>query len=66
MAPFTGDENIQRKVFKGLRELRNYLQNEYKVIIPELSMGMSSDYRVACQEGSTIVRIGQAIFSENY
>jgi len=63
MAPFTPDITRQREVFKGLRELRNYLETEYKVEIPELSMGMSNDYAVAYQEGATIIRIGQAIFN---
>ena len=65
MAPFTKDIEIQRNVFKRLRELRNYLQTKYKTSIPELSMGMSNDYKIACEEGATIVRIGQAIFNEN-
>ncbi len=65
MAPFTENEKILRKVFIGLRELKNQLQTEYKINIPELSMGMSNDYKIACEEGSTIVRIGQAIFKEN-
>lgn len=62
MAPFAEDENVQRQTFKGLRELRNKLQTEYKINIPELSMGMSNDYRVAYSEGATIVRIGRALF----
>ncbi len=65
MAPFVQEEETLRKVFKGLRELRNQLQNEHKLNIPELSMGMSNDYKLACEEGSTMVRIGQAIFKEN-
>ncbi len=63
MAPFTPDTKLQREVFKGLRELRNNLQTEYNVEIPELSMGMSGDYEVAYQEGATFIRIGQAIFN---
>ncbi|HSA05895.1 MAG TPA: YggS family pyridoxal phosphate-dependent enzyme [Candidatus Gastranaerophilales bacterium] len=62
MAPFTKDRGLQKSVFKGLKDLRNYLETEYKVNIPELSMGMSNDYTTACEEGSTMVRIGQAIF----
>ncbi len=62
MAPFTEEEEVLSKVFKGLRELKDQLQTEYKINIPELSMGMSNDYQIACREGSTMVRIGQALF----
>jgi len=65
MAPFTKEERIVREVFKGLRELKDKLQTEYQINIPELSMGMSNDYKIAWEEGSTIVRIGQALFKEN-
>jgi hypothetical protein len=63
MAPFTPDKEQQRKVFKGLRKLRDQMENEYKINLPELSMGMSNDYETAYEEGATILRIGQAIFS---
>lgn len=63
MAPLTEDITLQRKIFKGLRELRNQLETEYKINIPELSMGMSNDYTAACEEGATIIRIGHAIFN---
>lgn len=65
MAPFVEDEKTLRNVFKRLREVKIQLENEYQVSIPELSMGMSNDYKIACEEGSTMVRIGQAIFKEN-
>lgn len=65
MAPFTEDKDTQRKVFKGLKELKDYLEKEYTTSIPELSMGMSNDYGVAYEEGATIIRIGHAIFDEN-
>jgi pyridoxal phosphate enzyme (YggS family) len=47
-----------RPSFAGLRGLRDRLG------LRELSMGMSGDYRIALQEGSTIVRVGTAIFGE--
>ncbi len=64
MAPFTEEVEIQKNVFNSLRKLRDYLQTEYKNI-PELSMGMSNDYKIACEQGSTFIRIGHAIFNEN-
>ncbi|MEW5819474.1 MAG: YggS family pyridoxal phosphate-dependent enzyme [Cyanobacteriota bacterium] len=63
MAPFTQDEKITRECFKGLRELRNQLEKQYQVNLPELSMGMSNDYKIAIEEGSTMIRIGQKLFS---
>ena len=51
-----------RSTFSGLRSLRDRLETEFRILLPELSMGMTSDYREAILEGSTIVRIGSAIF----
>lgn len=62
MAPFIEPEET-RKYFKLLRELRDKLSTKFSDI-NELSMGMSNDYWVAVEEGSTIVRIGTAIFGE--
>ena len=63
MAPFTSDAEEQRSVFRGLRELRNKLQEKFNISLNELSMGMSNDYKIAVEEGATMVRIGQALFS---
>lgn len=62
IAPNTQDKEIQKEVFKGLKDLRNSLETEYKTSIPELSMGMSNDYEVAYEQGATIIRLGYAIF----
>ena len=63
MAPFGRAEDA-RWVFRDLRELRDSLREMplNGVELDELSMGMSSDYRVAVEEGATIVRVGRAIF----
>ncbi len=53
-----------RKYFVTLRELRDALQTEARVPLPQLSMGMSGDYAVAVEEGATLVRVGTAIFGE--
>ncbi|MBT8307770.1 MAG: YggS family pyridoxal phosphate-dependent enzyme [Maribacter sp.] len=61
MATFTDDENQIRKEFQNLKcvydEISNLLPN-----ISILSMGMSGDYTIAIEEGSTMVRIGSSIF----
>lgn len=58
VAPLTSDPEDVRPVFRRLRELRDAIG------LRELSMGMSSDYEVAIDEGATFVRIGRAIFGE--
>lgn len=53
-----------RKYFVALRELREALQTEARLPLPQLSMGMSGDYAVAAEEGATLVRVGTAIFGD--
>ncbi len=61
MAP-RGDKDAARKTFSGLRELRDELEVSLGKRLPELSCGMSEDFEVACEEGSTIVRLGRVVF----
>ncbi|AMW33666.2 hypothetical protein SAMN04488510_10748 [Fervidobacterium changbaicum] len=62
MAPYVEPENA-RPYFRKLRILRDELKVDFPDIV-ELSMGMTNDYTVAVEEGSTIVRIGTALFGE--
>jgi len=62
MAPFTDDSARVRTAFSRLRELREYLEEHLPGHWQELSMGMSSDFEIAIEEGATLVRVGQAIF----
>lgn len=65
MAPFTNNESEIRNSFVTLRNLRDKIQSEYTNFnFAELSMGMSQDFQLAIEEGSTLVRIGTAIFGE--
>ena len=64
MAHFYDEMELTRPTFAGLAELREQLQSDFKVALPDLSMGMTNDYPVAIEEGATIVRIGRAIFGE--
>jgi hypothetical protein len=57
------DESLQHYQFKQMRELLCDLREE-GFVLDTLSMGMSNDYKIAIQEGATIVRIGSAIFGE--
>ena len=63
MAPLGAPEPLLRSVFSGLEKLRNQAQDELHIDLPVLSMGMSGDYKTAIECGSTIIRIGTAIFS---
>ncbi|HEV8382433.1 MAG TPA: YggS family pyridoxal phosphate-dependent enzyme [Gemmatimonadales bacterium] len=62
LAPFTDDEDVQRRTFRGLRLLRDRIKEEEGVWLPTLSMGMSADYASAVQEGATVIRLGTALF----
>ena len=65
MATFTSDTDQVRREFRGLRDLFGRLKSSVlpdNVRMKELSMGMSGDYQIAIEEGSTMVRIGSAIF----
>ncbi len=62
MAEIDADEKRLHETFAGLRAMRDRLEKELHITLPELSMGMSSDFPEAIAEGATIVRIGTAIF----
>ena len=63
MAPFTEDRTQIRKSFASLRELSERMQKRFPFFcLTELSMGMSGDFEIAVEEGSTMVRVGTSIF----
>ncbi len=65
MATNTNNEAQVRKEFRGLRQLFDELKRGHfanQLCFAELSMGMSSDYKIALEEGSTMVRIGSKVF----
>lgn len=65
MAPFTADEATLRRTFAGARALRDRAAEEVPGFHPvHLSMGMSNDYEIAVEEGSTLVRLGTVLFGE--
>lgn len=69
VAPYTCNPEENRKFFSKLRELSIEIKdkNIYNVSMDILSMGMTNDYKVAIEEGATMVRIGTGIFGErNY
>ncbi|MCX6283528.1 MAG: YggS family pyridoxal phosphate-dependent enzyme [Bacteroidetes bacterium] len=67
MATFTSDENLIRREFSSLSDNFNKIKATFFPSddeFSELSMGMSGDYGIAIEEGSTMIRIGTAIFGE--
>ena len=60
--PFTEDPEGARPYFRRLREIRDRLADRFGKPFAELSMGMSHDFAVAVEEGSTQVRLGTALF----
>jgi pyridoxal phosphate enzyme (YggS family) len=60
--PFTPDPEKARIHFSNLRKLRDRLQQETGTPLPELSMGMSHDFEIAIEEGSTYIRVGSDLF----
>jgi len=62
--PLAGEPEDSRKFFVQLRELRDSLEKEFSVKLPQLSMGMTNDFAIAVEEGATLVRVGTAIFGE--
>jgi pyridoxal phosphate enzyme (YggS family) len=64
MPPFVDNPEEVRPYFSTLRNLLEQCNREFGLSMTELSMGMSQDFEVAIEEGSTMVRIGTAIFGE--
>jgi len=67
MATFTEDRQQVRREFRNLRTLYEELRSEKlpaAITMEELSMGMSGDYPIALEEGSTMIRVGTAIFGQ--
>jgi pyridoxal phosphate enzyme (YggS family) len=65
MASLTNNENQIRTEFRNLKRMFDTIKTyttSNNIEMKELSMGMSSDYKIAIQEGSTMVRVGTAIF----
>lgn len=63
IAPLDVSEDELRRLFRDIRMFRDEIENRFHVSLPELSMGMSNDYRIAVSEGATAIRIGRKLFT---
>ena len=64
LPPNCGEGELARPYFSRMRVLRDALEARFGLALPELSMGMSGDYRQAIAEGATMIRVGTDIFGE--
>jgi uncharacterized pyridoxal phosphate-containing UPF0001 family protein len=64
MAPYVDGPEKVRTIFSTLRKTLEKMNSEFSQNMKELSMGMSSDFEVAIEEGATMVRVGTALFGE--
>lgn len=64
MAPYATNPESVRPVFRRCRELARECEGILGAPLPVLSMGMSGDFEVAIEEGSTLVRVGTALFGD--
>ena len=65
IAPYDpGNKDTARRCFANLRALRDSMEEKYNQPFPVLSMGMSGDLEEAIAEGSTMIRVGSALFGQ--
>jgi pyridoxal phosphate enzyme (YggS family) len=62
--PLAVESEDSQKFFVQVRELRDSLEKEFNMKLPQLSMGMTQDFPIGIEEGATLVRVGTAIFGE--
>lgn len=62
MAPLDCSEDKLHELFGNIKQIYDALQTKYKVELSEISMGMSNDFRIALEEGASIIRLGRVLF----
>ena len=62
MAPFGASETELKNLFTEIVEIKNKLEKRFNCELKEVSMGMSQDYKIAAQVGSTMLRLGRILF----
>ena len=64
MAPLGAEDFLLRKLFRDIADFKRELEKDFQINLPELSMGMSDDYKIAVQEGATMIRLGRKLFTK--
>ena len=64
IAPLGATETELRKLFSDIREFKKEIEKSFGIKLNELSMGMSDDYKIAVEEGATMIRIGRKLFTK--
>ena len=62
LAPYYEEIERTRPLFAALRGTRDHIEKETGLHLPELSMGMSTDFEIAIEEGATLIRLGTVLF----
>lgn len=62
MAPINCSDEELHQLFGNIKQIYDVLQSKYKVELSEISMGMSRDYKIALEEGASIIRLGRILF----
>ena len=62
MTPLNAQEDELDRLFSQMAQLKSELEERFKCNLPELSMGMSQDYKIAVKHGATMLRIGRKLF----
>lgn len=62
MAPLNAEDKEIERLFSEITQIRDSLEKEFNCKLNEISMGMSQDYKIAAQQGSTMLRVGRKLF----
>ena len=62
MAPLNCSEDELHRLFGNIKQINDDLQSEFGVKLKQISMGMSNDFKIALQEGATMIRLGRILF----
>ena len=62
MAPINATDEELHYLFKNIKQINDVLQSEFGVELKQISMGMSRDFRIALEEGATMIRLGRILF----
>lgn len=62
MAPIDSSDEKLHELFRNIKQINDVLQSEFRVELKQISMGMSRDFKIALEEGATIIRLGRILF----